>query len=86
MTPATCPLQLLHLLAPANAEAGAHGYVCETARTASRYRVTSPGTEAVRPVVPVIVTAYTNPGVAAHSFAMRSGCVTGVTIWISAMP
>jgi hypothetical protein len=48
--------------------------------------VTPPGTAAVRPVVPVIVTAYTKPCDAAHSFARRAGVVTGVTIWISAMP
>ena len=64
----------------------AHTGSLAAARTPSRYRATSPGTDAVLPVVPVMVTAYTNPWLAAQSLAMRAGCVTGVTIWMSARP
>src|SRR5882724_1378493 len=56
------------------------------ARTRSRYPMTSAGTATFLPVVPVIVTAYTKPWLLSQSCFIRSGLVTGVTIWTIAIP
>ncbi len=50
------------------------------------YSSTSSGTATLLPVVPVMVTAYTNPWLASHSIRIRAGGVTGVTICTSATP